>query len=154
MANSFTPNLNLPKPGEGDVNWKDEEDAVKEAVDDIGNLFTFVVPLVQSPEAGLVFYDGFVPEEDITLVALSIFAGTPPTGAALTIDVLKGGVEETNLATLAAGVNHQKTVLVPFIDFTPAQRMGFKVIGIGTTEPGNDVYLTIHYKKKSITTIP
>lgn len=154
MANSHTVNLNLPKPAEGDVVWKDEEDAVKEAVDDIGNLFAFVVPMVQSPEVDLIFYDGFQPSEEITLIALSIYAITGPTGSALTIDVLKDSVAETNEATLADGSNHQRTTLVPSINFTPAQRMGFKVTGVGSTEPGNDVYLTIYYRKKSITTIP
>lgn len=154
MANSFTANLNLPKPAEADLNWKDEEDAVKEAVDDIGNLFSFPIPLVQAPEVELIFYDGFQPNEDITLVALSIFAGVAPTGAAMTIDVLKDGAAETNEATLADGSQNQKTTLGSPIDFTSAQRMGFKVTGVGATEPGNDVYLTIYYKKKSITTIP
>ncbi len=154
MANSFTLNLNLPKPAAGDLSWKDEEDAVKEAIDDIGNLFSFPIPLVQAPAVGLVFYDGFMPQEDITLVALSIFSGTAPTGAALTIDVLKDGAAQANGATLSAGSQKQKTTLGVPIDFTSAQEMGFQVTGIGSIEPGNDVYLTIYFKKKAITTIP
>jgi len=150
MANTFTPNLNIPKPAAGDVNWEDEYAKLADALDEVGNLFSLTVNALFVPEAAQVFYEGFIPAEDITLKAISIFAAQAPTGQALTIDVLVDGVEQANLSTLANGATFQKTTFVTAIEFSTAQRLGLKFIQVGTTEPGNGLIVTLYFMKKAV----
>ncbi len=150
MANTPTVNLNIPKPAPGDVNWDDEYFNLADAVDGIGNLFTMSVNALFVPEAGQVFYEGFVPAEDITLKAISLFAMQAPTGQDLTVDVLKDGVAEANISTLAAGAAFQKTTFLTPVEILKTERLGLKFVQVGSTEPGNGIIATLYYMKKSL----
>ncbi len=150
MGNTFTTNLNLAKPGAGDVNWEEEYHDMAEAVDDIGNLLAVNIPVVGNAVDEQVVFDGFFPQEDITVIAIGIFAKTAPTDADLTIDVLKDGAELGDLATLTAAANFEKTVLAAPQDILIAERLGLKIKQVGSTIAGADLIVTIHYKKKPI----
>ena len=150
MANTFTPNLNIPKPAAGDVNWEDEYVKLADALDAVGNLFSLTVNAFFVPEAGQVFYEGFLPAEDITLKAISIFATQAPTGQDLTLDVLVDGVEQANLSTLADGATYQKTTFGTAIEISKSERLGLKFIQVGTTEPGNGMIATLYFMKKAV----
>ena len=51
---TFTTNLNLPIPEEGNANWQALEASVKNALDDVGNLFAVVIPSPFLAETGKV----------------------------------------------------------------------------------------------------
>ena len=150
MANTPTTNLNIPKPAPGDVNWDDEYFKLADAVDQIGVLFTMSVNAVFVPEAGQVFYEGFIPLEDMTLKAISLFAMQAPTGQDLTVDVLKGGVAQSNVSTLAAGTTFQKTTFLSPIAFLKTERLGLKFVQVGSTDSGNGITATFYYMKKAV----
>lgn len=150
MANIPTTNLSIPKPAPGDTNWDDEYFNLADAVDQIGNLFAMTVNAVFVPEAGQVFYDGFIPAEDITLKAIGLFAMQAPTGQDLTVDVLKGGVAEATIATLADGAAFQKNTFVTPVEFLKTDRLGLKFVQVGSTEPGNGIMATLYFMKKAL----
>lgn len=150
MANSFSSNLNIAKPAAGDLNWENEYDDFVEAVDDIGNLLTMNVPVPGNAVDEAVVFDGYTPQEDITVVAIGIFAKTAPTDANLTIDVLKDGAELGDLATLTAASIFEKTTLAAPQDILKTERLGLKIKQIGSTVAGADLIVTIYFKKKAI----
>jgi hypothetical protein len=150
MANTLTANLNIPKPAPGDTNWDDEYFNLADAVDQIGNLFILTVNALFVPESGQVFYEGFIPAEDITLKAISVFAMQAPTGQDLTIDVLKGSVAEANIAILAAGATFQKTTFLTPIAILKTDRLGLKFVQVGSTAPGNGIMATLYFMKKAL----
>ena len=150
MGNTLTSNLNLSIPAAGDLNWDNEYSDLVEAVDDIGNLLVMNVPVVGNAVNEEIIFEGYVPQEDITVLAIGIFAKTAPTGANLTIDVLKDGAELGDLATLTDAATYEKTTLATAQDILKTERLGLKIKQIGSGVAGADLIVTIYYKKKSI----
>ena len=150
MSNIFTTNLNLAVPSAGDLNWDDEYSDFAEAVDDLGNLLSFTVTVPDPAVDGLVFYDGFVPQENITVNAIGLFAQTAPTGQNMTVDVLKNGTEQNNPGVLTDGSQFEKTVLGSSIEFLVADRLGLKFTQVGSAIAGDKVVVTIYYQKEAI----
>lgn len=109
----------------------------------IGQQFT--IPSLFAAEADLTFYDGWVAQDAITLTKVSIFAHTAPTGADLIIDVLIDGSAQTKLATLTAGATHEITDIAD-LSVAAGERVGFKYTQVGSTEPGNGIIVTPHFK--------
>ena len=147
---TFTTNLNLPIPEEGNANWQALEASVKNALDDVGNLFAVVIPSPFLAENGKVFYDGLVFPEDVTVKKISIYAVKAPAGQDLKVDLLKDGAAQTKVATLTAAANFELTTFGTPLDFTAGQRLGVKYTQTGTTEEGNGVTVTVYYQKKAI----
>ena len=150
MANTFTTNLNLAVPAAGDLNWDNEYSDFAEAVDDLGNLLSFAVTVQDPAVTGTVFYEGFVPQENITLNAIGLFAQTAPTGQDLKVDVLKNGTAESNPGTLAAGSQFEKTVLGSSIGFLASDRLGLKFTQVGSVIAGDKIVVTVYYQKDAI----
>ena len=145
----FTANLNLPIPEEGNTNWRALEASVKEAIDDVGNLFAVVIPAPFLAELNQVFYDGLVFQEDVTVKKISLYAVTAPTGADLKVDLLKDGVPQARTATLTLATNFALTDIVD-LDYLAGNRLGLKFTQVGSVEEGNGVSATIYYQKKAI----
>ncbi len=150
MANTFTTNLNLAVPSAGDLNWENEYSDFSEAVDDLGNLFCFTVPVLDSAANGVIFYDGFVPQENITVKAIGLFAQTAPTGQDMKVDVLKNGRAQTNPGTLTDGSQFGKTVLGSSIGFLVSDRLGLKFTQVGSVVAGDKIVVTLYYPKEAI----
>jgi len=150
MANTFTTNLNLAVPAAGDLNWDNEYSDFAEVVDDLGNLLSFAVTVQDPAVTGTVFYEGFVPQENITLNAIGLFAQTAPTGQDLKVDVLKNGTAESNPGTLAAGSQFEKTVLGSSIGFLASDRLGLKFTQVGSVIAGDKIVVTVYYQKDAI----
>ena len=150
MSNTFTTNLNLAVPSAGDLNWDDEYSDFAGAVDDLGNLLSFTITVQDPAVNGTVFYDGFVPQENITVNAIGLFAQTAPTGQDLEVDVLKNGTAENNPGTLTAGSQFGKTVLGSSIGFLVSDRLGLKFTQVGSVVAGNKFVVTIYYQKEAI----
>jgi hypothetical protein len=104
-----------------------------------------VIPSLFAPEADLTFYDGWVTQDAVTIEKISLFAHTAPTGADLQVDILIDGVAQTKLATLTAGATHEITDIAD-LNVAAGERVGFKYTQVGSTEPGNGVIVTPHFK--------
>jgi hypothetical protein len=150
MANIFTTNLNLAIPSAGDLNWDNEYSNFSEAVDDLGNLPSFTVTVLDPAVAGIIFYDGFIPQESITVNAIGIFAQNAPTGQDLKVDVIKNGTAENNPGTLTNGSQFEKTVLGTSIGFLLSDRLGLKFTQVGSVVAGDKIVVTVYYQKEAI----
>lgn len=80
----------------------------------------------------------------IIIKKIELHARTAPTGANLTIDILKNSVEQSNLATLTAGSTDEITNITD-ITFTSSDDFGLKIKSVGTTVAGEDLNIVIHY---------
>jgi hypothetical protein len=90
------------------------------------------------------FFDGllFPTASKVTKIILS--AREAPTGANLTIDLLKDGVEQSVVATLTAGSTYETTDITD-TEFSVAERLGLITKSIGSTIEGAslNVFLVI-----------
>ena len=150
MANTFTSNLNIAVPSAGDLNWDNAYSDFAEAVDDLGNLFCFTITVPDPAINGVVFYDGFVPQHNITVKAIGLFAQIAPSGQDLKVDILKNGTDQINPATLTDGSQFEKTVLGSSINFLVSDRMGLKFTQVGSVVAGDKIVVTIYYQKEAI----
>lgn len=149
----YTNNLTLPLPDQGNTNWKQYHDARAEALDDIGNLFqkdAYVSGILSDEET---VYDGWFPQEDITITKVGIFCRVAPTGANVQIDLLVNDTEQTRIASLTAGSSYELTDITD-LDITSGQRVGLIVKQIGSTLEGEDMTVTLYFRKKALTQIP
>lgn len=80
----------------------------------------------------------------VIIKKIELHARTAPTGANLTIDILKNSVEQSNLATLTAGSTDEITNITD-ITFTSSDDFGLKIKSVGTTVAGEDLNIVIHY---------
>ena len=152
MTNTFTTNLNLAIPGPGDLNWDNEYSDFANAVDDLGNLFCFTISAQDAAQNGIVFFDGFIPEENIFVRAIGIFSQIPPTGQNLKIDILKNSTEQNNEAVLTDGNQFEKTPLATGILFSSSDRLGLKFTQVGSVNTGDKLVVTIYFQKEAIVT--
>ena len=150
MANTFTTNLNLAIPSPGDLNWENEYSDFANAVDDLGNLFCFTISIHDSASSGTVFFDGFIPEEAISVRAIGIFSLVPPTGQDLVVDILKNSIEENNLAVLTDGNQFEKTSLASNVFFSSSDRLGLKFTQVGSVNSGDKLVITVYFQKEAI----
>ncbi len=150
MANTFTTNLNLAVPAAGDLNWENEYSDFAEAVDDLGNLLCFAVTVPDPATNGTVFFDGFIPQENIVVKAIGLFARTAPTGQDMKVDILKNGAAQNNPGTLTDGSQFEKTVLGSSIGFLLSDRLGLKFTQVGSTVAGDKIVVTVYYQKEAI----
>jgi len=97
-----------------------------------------------------IIVDGFFFKQNVTISKVEIYAREAPTGAALTIDFLKAGVEQTKIATLAAAAQKQSTTITA-LTYTTAEELGLKIKSVGSTFEGNDLEVIVHYKVNALT---
>jgi len=105
--------------------------------------------IVAFPYEGLaideeVIIDGFYFDVGFTVDKISIFARTAPTGADLTVDVLKNGVEVGSIATLTNGSSYEKTILSIASSLLITDRFGLKIKTIGSTNAGHGLIISVH----------
>lgn len=150
MANTFTTNLNLAIPGPGDLNWDNEYSDFANAVDDLSTLLCFAISIQDSAVNGTVFFDGFIPEETISVRAIGVFSLNPPTGQDLRVDLLKNSIAQNNEAVLSDGNQFEKTSLAGTVLFTNSDRLGLKFTQVGSVNAGDKFVITIYYQKEAI----
>jgi len=153
MSNTFTTNLNLAVPSPGDLNWDDEYSSFNEAVDDLGNLLCFTVTVLDPAVNGTIFFDGFVPQENIMVKAIGLFAQTSPTGQSIKVDILKNGSAQNDPGILSDGSQFEKTVLVSSIGFLVTDRLGLKFTQVGSVVAGDKIVVTVFYQKEAIVSL-
>ena len=148
MANTFTANLNLAIPDLGDLNWENEYSDFSNAVDDLGNLLSFTVH--DAAVDGTVFFDGFIPQENISVRAIGIFALIPPTGQDLMVDIVKNSTVQNSEGILTDGSQFEKTSLGTTITFSNSDRLGLKFTQVGSANAGDKLVVTIYFQKEAI----
>jgi hypothetical protein len=94
-----------------------------------------------------VIVDGFYFNNGVAIDKITIISRVAPTGANITIDLLKGGAEQTNLATLTAASTYELTTITT-ASFATTDRFGLKIKSIGSTEPGQSLTVIVHYYDK------
>ena len=119
-------------------------------MDDLGSLFCFTVNAPGPAVNGVIFYDGFVPQENITVKAMGLFAQTAPTGQDLKVDFLKNGTDQINPGTLTGGSQFEKTVLGSSIGVLVSDRLGLKFTQVGSVIAGDKIVVTVYYQKEAI----
>lgn len=150
MANTFTANLNLAIPDPGDLNWDNEYSDFSNAVDELGNLLCFNVTVHDAAVDGTVFYDGFIPQEAISVRAMGIFALVPPTGQNLKVDIIKNSTAQNSEGILTDGNPFEKTSFGPAITFSNSDRLGLKFTQVGSVNAGDKLVVTIYFQKEAI----
>ena len=113
-------------------------------------MLCFTVTVPDSAVNGVVFYDGFIPQENITVKAIGLFAQVVPDGQDMKVDILKNGTDQNNPATLTDGSQFEKTVLGTSIGFLVTDRLGLKYTQVGSIVAGDKVVVTIYYQKEAI----
>lgn len=155
MPNTYTPNLNLPKPGTGDTGWKVAEDARADMIDTLGDLQSFSVHYSGVAVLNKIFGKRSF-NQTVTIKKIEISSNDKPAGQDVWIDcVLDSGagfVEQSKIAALAANTDYQATTLTAF-DVLNTQVFGLKFKQLGTTFPGGEFDVTVHYQPKAIITI-
>jgi hypothetical protein len=152
MANTFTANLNLAIPDPGDLNWENEYSDFSNAVDELGNLLCFTVTVHDAAVDGTVFFDGFIPQENILVRALGIFALIPPTGQDLMVDIIKNSTAQNSEGILTDGNPFEKTSLGTTIAFSNSDRLGLKFTQVGSVNAGDKLVVTVYFQKEAIVT--
>lgn len=107
---------------------------------------SFTVSYAFECEAGVIFYDGWTPPENVTVTNIEIFCVSAPVGAKLTIDCLVDGDEQSRTASLDSSSNYQSTNITN-LPILATERFGLKIKTVGATESGNGMIVTIRYKK-------
>jgi hypothetical protein len=96
-----------------------------------------------------IYYEGIIADEDTfydglefpaltTIEKIIITAREAPTGANLTIDLLKDGVEVGAVATLTAGSLYEETNITD-VEYTTAERLGLITKSIGSIIEGSGI---------------
>ena len=153
MANTFTANLNLAIPDPGDLNWENEYSDFSNAVDDLGNLLCFTVTVHDVAVDGTVFFDGFIPQENISVRAIGIFALIPPTGQDLRVDIIKNSTAQNSEGILTDASQFEKTSLGTTITFSNSDRLGLKFTQVGSVNAGDRLVVTVYFQKEAIATV-
>jgi hypothetical protein len=79
---------------------------------------------------------------------MTLIARVAPTGADLTVDLLKDGAEQTKIATLATTSTYELTTLGR-APYAITERFGLKIKSVGSTEPGQSLTAVVHYYDRS-----
>ncbi len=148
---TYTPKTNLPHVDPGDQNWKAKGDACTDMIDTLGDLMSFTVNYSGQAIADEVFGQRKF-NQAVTITKIGISSRDMPTGANITIDCTLDGAEQTKIATLTAGgAMFQQTDITDF-DVTNAQVFALKIKNVGSTNPGGELFITVHYQPKAIAT--
>jgi len=92
--------------------------------------------------------DGFYFNNDVAIDKLTITARVAPTGADLTVDLLKDGSEQSKVATLTDAATYEVTDFDPEL-YSTTDRFGLKIKSVGSGEEGQSLMVVVHYYDRS-----
>lgn len=151
MAEERTTRLNLLKPATNATDWETEVENWADKLDEAAAQYlSFYYEGVAIDEEVIV--DGFRFEETVDIVKITLYARTAPVGAALQVDFLKGGVEQSKLASINAGQN-KGSAAVTGLSYTSADDFGLKIKNTGATEEGGNLTLVVHYNVQPVVAV-
>jgi hypothetical protein len=79
-----------------------------------------------------------------TIAKIGLLIEDAPSGAAVTIDILKNSVEQSRIGTLADGATGQETTITA-LGFTNSDEFGVRIKSVGSIEPGAGLTVLIFY---------
>ncbi len=145
---TFTPRLNLTQPDTGNKTWETDVENWANQLDKTAAQY-LSIHLGGAAIDEEVIFDGLFFDEDVTITEVTLYAREAPTGAAFSIDFTKVGIEQTKTATLADGSNKGNTTITG-LSYTTLEEFGIKVKGVGSTEPGSEIAILVHYHIKAL----
>jgi hypothetical protein len=90
--------------------------------------------------------DGIYFATNVKITKITLFADISPTGANLIIDQTIGGAVQSKAATLTDGSQYEETDTADLSVLT-TDRYGLKITQVGSTKPGTNIKVVIHYEK-------
>ena len=78
-----------------------------------------------------------------TVTGMFVYAKDAPTGASLTIDLLKNGSAQSVTVTVTTGTNSSSSTFSK--SFTASDLIGFTISGVGSTFAGAEITITLVY---------
>jgi len=145
---TFTPRLNLTQPDTGNKLWETDVDNWANQLDKAAAQY-LSIHLGGAAIDEEVIFNGLFFDEDVTITGVTLHAREAPIGAAFTIDFIKGGIEQTKTATLADGSNKGNTAIAG-LSYTTLEEFGLKVKSVGSTNPGAEITILVHYHIKAL----
>ncbi len=140
---TYTPRINLTKPDTGNKTWETDVENWANKLDEVAAQYlTFHIGGVAIDEE--VIFDGFYFDEDVDITKVTLYAREAPSSAALTLDFIKNGTEQTKTVTLADG-SKKGTTAITGLSYTTLEEFGMKVKSVGTTDPGAEITILVHY---------
>ena len=140
---TFTPRINLTKPDTGNKTWESDVANWADKVDELAAQYV-CIHLGGAAIDEEVIFDGFFFDEDVTITQVTLYAREAPSGAALTLDFTKGGIEQTKVASIADGSKKENTAITG-LSYTTLEEFGIKVKSVGSTDPGSEITILVHY---------
>ncbi len=106
---------------------------------------TLSIPVFGNFLDGFIFLKDFYWDSAVTIKKIGIHSDNAPTGTSATLDILKNDVEQSRIATLAAGARGQTTDITD-ISFGTSDKFEFKWKSVGSINPGEGGIIMIHYQ--------
>lgn len=131
-----------------DTTWRpvlvNDDGELVTGVNLVQQLLEFFIP--NDAVVNNLLIDGLYFKNDVKITKITIFAGNSPTGANLIIDQTIGGVAQSKAATLTAASQYEETDVADLSVLT-TDRYGLKITQIGSTNPGSNIKVVIHFQK-------
>ena len=138
-----TPRLNLTKPDTGNKTWETDVESWADKVDELAAQY-LTVHLAGSAIDEEIVFDGFTFDEDVGITGVTLYAREAPEGSDFSLDFLLNGSEQGKTASLAAGSKKSQSA-VTGLSYTTLQEFGLKVKNVGSTVPGSEITIIVHY---------
>jgi hypothetical protein len=91
----------------------------------------------------------FAPSVGVRIIGMAIAAQVAPVGSNLTIDLVNSaGVELARVGTLPAGLQYERSTLVP-LDLVANDFVRAKIKSVGSTTPGGYLHITLYFEGSS-----
>ena len=106
---------------------------------------TLSIPVFGNFVDEFIFLVNYHWDSDVTIKKIGIHSDNAPTGTSATLDILKNDVEQSRIATLAAGARGQTTDITD-IGFGASDKFELKWKSVGSVNPGEGGIIMIHYQ--------
>lgn len=140
---TFTPRLNLTQPDTGNKLWETDVENWANQLDKAAAQY-LSIHLGGAAIDEEVIFDGLFFDEDVAISEVTIHAREAPTGGAFSIDFTKGGIEQAKVASIVDGSKKGNTAITG-LSFTTLEEFGIKVKSVGSTAPGAEITILVHY---------
>ncbi|MDH3257331.1 MAG: hypothetical protein OEM27_06920 [Nitrospinota bacterium] len=145
---TFTPRLNLTQPDTGNKTWETDVENWANQLDKASAQYLSIHQGGAAIDEEVIF-DGHFFDEDVTITAVTLHAREAPNGAPFSIDFTKGGIEQAKTAILADSSKKSNTAITG-LSYTTLEEFGIKVKSVGSTDPGSEITILVHYHIKAL----
>jgi hypothetical protein len=86
-------------------------------------------------------------EKTVTIFKIGGYVQEAPTGAAIIVDLVKNGVEQSRLFTIPVGLNAPLTpITITDLEFKPTDKLDIKIKQVGSVTPGAGLQIDLYYR--------